>query len=310
MNQTGHYFYLINPRSISRVRRIKLTGFVASVVVCFLLAGVIGLGRLAWFATTYTEAKIGFYREQRENDHFLLKISLLDKFLRNETEKFKNLVAFEDSARLEYGMDPVSADVREAGIGGPALALNRKSVVMATPLILKAAEVQENLSALLRKVQLQNSTFSQMGEEVERLHKSWEQRPSIMPVTGDLTSSFGYRPDPVTGEIAFHDGYDIANEIGTPVYAAADGIVKATGYMQNYGISVVLSHPRNGLETIYAHLSNYAVCPDKQVKRGDLIGSLGNSGKSTGPHLHYEIRQNDRPVNPRSYILPTDQIVD
>lgn len=278
--------------------------------ICFLIAGTIGMVRLACFATSYTQAKVGFYKEHRENERLMLKILFLDKFLTNETREFNNLVAFEDSTRLQYGMDPISPDVRKAGIGGPALSLNNNSVLMTTPLILKAVEVQENLAVLLRKVQLQNATFTQVGEELERRHKSWEQRPSIMPAAGNVTSGYGYRPDPVTGEIAFHDGYDIANEIGTPVYASADGIVRVTGYMQNYGISVVIDHPENGLETIFAHLSNYVVYPDKRVKRGDFIGCIGNSGKSTGPHLHYEIRDNNHPVNPKSFILPTDQVVD
>jgi murein DD-endopeptidase MepM/ murein hydrolase activator NlpD len=278
--------------------------------ISFLIAGTIGMVRLTCFATSYAQVKLGFYKEHRENEHLMLKILFLDKFLSNETMKFNSLVAFEDSTRLQYGMDPISPDVREAGVGGPALSLNNNSVAMATPLILKAVEVQENLTVLLRKVQLQNATFAQMGDEVERLHKSWEQRPSIMPAAGNVTSGFGYRPDPITGEIAFHDGYDIANEMGTPVYASADGIVKATGYMQNYGITVVIGHPENGLETIFAHLSNYMVYQNKHVKRGDFIGSMGNSGKSTGPHLHYEIRENNHPVNPKGFILPVDQVVD
>jgi murein DD-endopeptidase MepM/ murein hydrolase activator NlpD len=276
----------------------------------FLIAGTIGMVRLACFATSYTQAKLGFYKEHRENEHLMLKILFLDKFLSNETLEFNNLVAFEDSTRLQYGMDPISPDVRSAGIGGPSLSPNNNSLPITTPLILKAVEVQENLAFLLRKVQLQNATFTQVGEELERRHKSWEQRPSIMPVAGNITSGFGYRPDPVTGEIAFHDGYDIANEIGTPVYASADGIVRATGYMQNYGISVVIDHPENGLETIFAHLSNYVVYANKRVKRGDFIGCIGNSGKSTGPHLHYEIRDNNHPMNPKSFILPSDQVVD
>lgn len=310
MKRTDHYFYLINPQSASSVHRVKVTWPIVLVCLCFLIVGAVGLMRLTWFAASYTQAKLGFYQQYRQNEHLKLNILFLDNFLSTETQKFNSLVKFEDNTRLEYGMEPISADVRKAGIGGPALSRAVNSPAMTTPLFMKAVEVQENLEVLLRKVQLQNATFAQMSDKVEHLHKSWEQRPSIMPVAGNVTSCFGYRPDPVTGEIAFHDGYDIANEIGTPVYAPADGIVKATGYIQDYGISVVIEHSENGLETIFAHLSNYVVYPNRCVKRGDLLGYIGNSGKSTGPHLHYEIRENNHPVNPKSFILPEDQVVD
>jgi murein DD-endopeptidase MepM/ murein hydrolase activator NlpD len=309
MKRPKHSFYLINPFSVSRVRPIRVNWFFIVIITTFFIAGTIGFVRLAWFATSYSRAKLSFYKEHCANEQFMLKIAFLDKFLSTEKNKFNSLVAFEDSARLEYGMEPISADVRKAGIGGPAVLQNYNAEI-GNPLIDKALKIQDSLTVLLRMVQLQNATFSAMSDEVERLHKTWKQRPSILPASGNLTSLFGTRLDPVTGETAFHEGFDIANEIGTPVYASADGIVKATGEMQNYGIAVVIDHPENNLETIFAHLSNYKVYPNKHIKRGDLIGFVGNSGKSTGPHLHYEIRENNHPVNPSGYILPANQIVD
>jgi len=266
--------------------------------------------RLAWFASTYARAKIGFIHERRENESHNLKISFLDKFLAHETLRYNELVAFEDSTRLTYGMEPVSPDVRLAGIGGPDRLSGRRSETVFNPIFTRALAVQETLSVLVRKVQLQNATFSEMNEQVERLYTFWEQRPSLAPVAGNITSHFGTRPDPVTGVPAFHEGFDYANEIGTPVFATADGVVKTTGYLQDYGTTIIVSHPETGLESIYAHLSNYNVHPEKRIKRGDYIGNIGNSGKSTGPHLHYEIRKNGHPVNPAKYILPADQIVD
>jgi murein DD-endopeptidase MepM/ murein hydrolase activator NlpD len=310
MKRPGYCVCLINPQSVAPVRRIKVTGFVVAVLVCFLVAGSAGLVRLALFATSCAQAKLGFYNERKTNEHLVLKISVLDKFLLNETKKIDCLAAFEDSTRLAYGMEPISADVRKAGIGGPSLSSKNFNSDAANPLITKAVAVQKSLTVLLRKVQLQNATFTQMGDEVEHLHSVWEQRPSIVPVEGNVTSGFGYRPDPVTGQIAFHDGYDFANETGTPVHATADGIVSATGFMQDYGMTVIVSHPENGLETIYAHLSTYTVYPNQRVKRGDFLGSVGNSGKSTGSHLHYEIRKDGHPVSPSRYILPADQVVD
>ncbi len=111
-------------------------------------------------------------------------------------------------------------------------------------------------------------------------------------------------------ENIFHEGIDVANSIGTPIYATADGIVEFAGVRDNYGKIIVLKHIEYACKTTYAHLSQFVVTKSQTIKRGELIGYMGNSGRSTGPHLHYEVQTNDRPVNPLSFILPTDAIVD
>ena len=114
----------------------------------------------------------------------------------------------------------------------------------------------------------------------------------------------------MSGQPMHHEGIDIANEIGTPIVAPADGVVKEVGMKQNFGKAVVIEHTQTGLTSIYGHLSNYVVLPNQYVKRGDLIAFMGNSGKSTGPHLHYEIHDRGVAVNAAKYILPVDYIVD
>jgi murein DD-endopeptidase MepM/ murein hydrolase activator NlpD len=125
--------------------------------------------------------------------------------------------------------------------------------------------------------------------------------PSLWPVQGIVTSSFGARMDPFNGEGAFHTGIDIATSQGDAVRAPADGMVIKAGIGTGYGREVVIDHG-HGVQTLYAHLSGFAVIAGQDVRRGDILGYVGSSGHSTGPHLHYEVRIHDTPVNPSKYL--------
>jgi murein DD-endopeptidase MepM/ murein hydrolase activator NlpD len=128
--------------------------------------------------------------------------------------------------------------------------------------------------------------------------------PSLWPVEGAITGSFGERIDPFNGEGAFHSGVDISAAIGQPVIAPADGIVVFADFSGGYGRAIILDHG-HGITTRYGHLASFAVAAGQYVHRGDTIGYVGSSGRSTGPHLHYEVRINDTPVNPHKYLRIT-----
>ncbi len=128
--------------------------------------------------------------------------------------------------------------------------------------------------------------------------------PALWPVIGPITSSFGEREDPFNGEGAFHSGVDISAGFGTPVHAAADGVVQTAGMENGYGREVIIDHG-NGIDTLYGHLSGFTVTAGQQVREGQVIGYVGMSGRSTGPHLHYEVRIHNTPVNPHRYLRET-----
>jgi murein DD-endopeptidase MepM/ murein hydrolase activator NlpD len=130
--------------------------------------------------------------------------------------------------------------------------------------------------------------------------------PSLWPVVGRITSSFGEREDPFNGEGAFHSGVDIACSFGEPVHVAADGVVESAAMGNGYGREIVVDHG-HGIHTIYAHLSGFAITAGQHVTRGQTIGFVGQSGRSTGPHLHYEVRVENTPVNPHKYMRTTMQ---
>ncbi len=128
--------------------------------------------------------------------------------------------------------------------------------------------------------------------------------PTLWPVIGRITSSFGERIDPFNGEGAFHSGVDISCSYGQSVVAPADGVVTYADMYTGYGRMIEIDHG-NGIITRYGHLSGFTVAEGQSVRRGQVIGYVGLSGRSTGPHLHYEVRINDTPVNPHKYLRAT-----
>jgi len=134
-------------------------------------------------------------------------------------------------------------------------------------------------------------------KDVERREALAAATPSIWPAHGWLSGTFGGRSDPFTGEPGFHQGLDISTDKGQPVFATADGIVVSASYTGDYGNLIVLKH-NFGLATRYGHLSAFAVKPGATVRRGDIIGYVGSTGRSTGSHLHYEILANGKLINP------------
>lgn len=156
--------------------------------------------------------------------------------------------------------------------------------------------------------QLENSSVEQFDEyqvlleTVKEIKKIQDATPSIIPVEGgSISSKFGYRISPFKGSNEFHSGLDISVQKGTPVKATADGFVICAGYNGDLGKEVIIDHGF-GIVTAYGHLSEVKVKIGQQIQRGSNIGKVGNTGRSTGPHLHYEVRLNNNPINPKKYI--------
>ena len=147
-----------------------------------------------------------------------------------------------------------------------------------------------------------NKDLSALEEKFVAQSRMLSSTPSIAPVRGILTDGFGGRSDPFTGEPGQHNAIDISSAVGQPIRSPADGIVVKAEWANGYGNVIYISHGY-GYSTRYGHLSSFAVRPGARVKRGDVIGYVGSTGRSTGPHLHYEVRVNNNPVNPLEYIL-------
>ncbi|WP_243545994.1 M23 family metallopeptidase [Pseudodesulfovibrio tunisiensis] len=167
---------------------------------------------------------------------------------------------------------------------------------------LLARKMHEFLRQLNVEARLEEVRQQEIVHTLRNNQNILESTPSIWPTSGWVTSGFAWRTSPFTGKREFHKGIDISAPRGTPIYAPARGTVSFAGRDGSYGMSIRMKH-NPSLSTRFAHLHRIAVTPGKIVTRGELIGYVGNTGRSTGPHLHYEVRLNGVPVNPKRYIL-------
>ena len=197
---------------------------------------------------------------------------------------------------LQDSMDKLPAIIKSRAMGGPtaAAALTSMAPGLTSP---------ENTFALLKDLLAGlESRLQTVRSDVDKRNQLAAATPSIWPTHGWLSSSMGNRADPLTGEKDFHPGLDISADKGDPVYSTADGRVTHATSAGNYGNLVIVDHGY-GLETRYGHLSTFKVTIDQKVKRGDLLGLVGSTGRTTGPHLHYEVRANGRILNPLQLLL-------
>ena len=229
----------------------------------------------------------GFYGLTQQALH--LRVENENRRLRSENErqqrelnKLSNRVeAVEDTSRkLAEKSGVIAANTATPGAGGPAMPVESESL----------AELESKMNRIEQDLRRYES-------EIGNIHT-----PSIWPVAGTLESGFGGRRNPFGGSsYEFHSGQDIDAEWGAPVMAGANGTVTFSGWQNGYGQLVVIDHG-GGLTTRYGHLSAIAATVGQLVQRGEFLGRVGSTGRSTGPHLHYEVRINDQPVNPLQYL--------
>jgi len=226
---------------------------------------------------------------------FSARIEDLEKQLSNLKDFDKRIRII---ANLEKGQETTSL----MGVGGPSPSDIREK--------LKSGKDEKGLIQQMRTdvERLQSEAISReesLSELEKLLHTKKEMlthTPSVWPVMGWVTSGFGFRTNPFTGLTQMHEGLDISNRVGTPVVATAEGIISDTGNDVVHGRILVISHGF-GMTTRYSHLSKVMVQVGQKVKRGDKVAEVGTTGRTTGPHLHYEVRLNGIPVNPMRYVL-------
>ncbi|HVO34118.1 MAG TPA: M23 family metallopeptidase [Gemmatimonadales bacterium] len=214
----------------------------------------------------------------------------------------------DDEVRLVAGLDPLSPDVQRAGIGGPVGPWPERDRLLADGGTAgrEAFGLHMDLDALIRRATIIAVSFKEAADSLAAHVAQMEATPTIMPTPGFLSSRFAsLRYHPILHKNLPHEGIDITAAYGTRIIAPAEGRVIQVGRESGYGLMVVLDHG-HGLETRYAHMARTAAQVGQVVKRGDLLGYVGSTGLSTGPHLHYEVRVNGRPVDPLRYVLPDD----
>ncbi len=290
------YTVLIADRSSGVVRRITVSlRTVTSVVgAAIMMPVLVGMG-------AKLSNIVEVHRLQNANSALTAENGNYRETTGELTTQIQSLEGVIDELGSRAALDPAQARaiaklpalVKARAVGGTSQTNAAISNVMSTSLI----SPEDTFGVLRTLLQTLESRLSTVRKGVERQEKLAAATPSIWPAKGWLTSSFGGRSDPFTGGSAFHQGLDISASKGQAVYATADGRVESTGFQGEYGNLIVVAHDF-GITTRYGHLSGFNVKAGQTVHRGDVIGYVGSTGRSTGPHLHYEILANGKLLNP------------
>lgn len=285
--------FVLAPDAHGRMRKLHLPLFVAHLLLAVALVGAITIlaaftsySRVLWKATRYNALR-------KEKDTLRQQYHQLQAMVTDTNQKLSSLQSLATEVAMTYGVlrfrQTPFRTIEE--VDGPE--------VGPTP---------ENFDNSLEQFRFLSSYATAITLRAQGLPmlpgQSWDdmmRTPSLWPVQGRLTGGFGERLDPFNGEGTFHSGVDISCTYGERVAAAADGVVVSAEYRPGYGRVVIVEHGF-GISTWYAHLAGFRAYAGKPVRRGDVIGYVGSSGKTTGPHLHYEVRIHDTPVNPWTYL--------
>ena len=236
--------------------------------------------------------------QKRELEQIKLQYSLLNDQLDRVTKLIGDLQDRDDNIyRVIFEAEPIPSSIRQAGIGGVDRYEKLKGYSNSDLII----ETQKRMDKILGQLYVQSKSFDDVFELAKNKERMLVSIPAIQPINNkDLRrvgSYFGNRVDPFYKVRKFHEGIDFSAAIGTEVYATGNGVVISADRNEGYGNEVVIDHGYS-YKTCYAHLSRIFVKPGQKILRGQIIGYVGNTGKSTSPHLHYEIRKNDIAINP------------
>jgi murein DD-endopeptidase MepM/ murein hydrolase activator NlpD len=290
--RSPRYTILIANRKTGLVRRLSLARRTAVLAVsgAALVPLLIGLGASNADPVELEALRLANESLRIENESYRVATGeLADQIssLQGAITQLGTQAELDPAAR--QALEQLPAVIRSRAAGGGASATAAAALPTTSPDTTFGV-----LKGLLGAIESRLASVKTNVESQQALARS---TPSIWPLAGWLSSSYGNRRDPFTGGADFHPGLDIAADKGTPVRATADGTVQAAAYNGNYGNAVLVEHGY-GISTRFGHLSAFAVRPGQQVRRGDVVGYVGATGRATSPHLHYEILLNGRQINP------------
>lgn len=295
--------YRFNPETLN-FERIRLSAWqrtrrVLLMLTPGLVVGLLGIVLVYQFVDSPKEALM-----RRENKQLLLQYELLNKQLAELERVLGDVRRRDDNIyRVIFEADPLPESMRQAGTGGVERYRDLAGFSSSQVVI----DTRKRLDQLTRQLVVQSRSLDEVATMVMLKQEMLASIPSIQPVANeDLTSTaggFGWRIHPIHKINKFHAGMDFTAKTGTPIYATGDGRVTFADYATNgYGLHVVIDHGYD-YQTLYAHMSKIEVKRGQKVKRGDVIGYIGNTGLSAGPHLHYEVHKGGEPVDPVNFFF-------
>ena len=278
---------ILIPEGHQKIRRYNLSRWVLTTVFCGfgVFVGLFGFFAYGYFNLTLDHSELQRLRVENSQQQKNMQRLVLDL---EELHLEMNALAETDARVRQLAKLDADPQGLPVAIGG----LPEDGSVEAVD------EIQRQINKLQVEIELRRQSQEDIRNLLNDQVSLSRATPKGWPTKGWLTSYFGTRKSPFTGRRVMHEGLDIAANVGTPVIATADGIVARVGYSPSYGKEVVIDHGY-GYRTIFGHSSKILVKPGQRVKRGDKVALVGNTGRSTGPHLHYELRMNGVPIDPR-----------
>ena len=297
-----YFTFMFLPGPNAKVRTLSIS---KSVIKSALLsvAGIILLS--SYLIYQYNDVKDKVWELQSMREELMQQKAQVQNFALNILDYKRQMFLLRDldtKLRRAVSLGPRDRAQQVLGIGGPdELGLQNLAAMGEKKQAEALREMHQELTQLKGAASKQEASLQMLIEYFEDQRSLYASTPSVWPVRGWVTSPFGNRISPFSGIMTFHEGMDIAAQTGTPVVAPADGVVIKSGFSTGYGNMVEISHGY-GIRTIFAHNTRLNVKAGQRVKRGEIISYVGDTGTSTGPHLHYEVRLNGLPVNPIKYL--------
>ncbi len=297
-----YFTFMFLPGPNARVRTLSISKSVIKTVFLSLAAlFVVSL----YLVYEYNDVKDKVWELQSMREELKQEKAKVQSFALNLLDVKRQMFMLRDldtKLRRAVSLGPRDRAQQVLGIGGPdELGIQNLATMGEKKQEEALKEMHEELTQLKGAASKQEASLQMLIEYFEDKRSLYASTPSVWPVRGWVTSPFGNRTSPFSGILKFHEGMDIAAQTGTPVMAPADGVVVKSGFGTGYGNMVEISHGY-GLRTIYAHNSRLNVKAGQRVKRGEVISYVGDTGSSTGPHLHYEVKVNGLSVNPVKYL--------
>jgi len=295
LRQNKRYTFMIIPNSTDEIIRFsfsyKSLVSLASSSFIILICLIILSGRFFYVNSSLSITRKNYSALQEENIYQQEKISSLSKISEEVHNKLDNLVKLEGQVMDLVGLENNLANNNH-------LLVSRSDFRTFLP----DKNFEDDIDLLEVLVEEQTSSMQKLIVDVEKQLAHLESVPNLRPALGRLTSGFGFRISPISRRREFHKGIDIANKSNSDIYSSAGGVVTFSGYNGSYGRMIMISHG-NGYTTVYAHNSKNLVSVGDKVDKGDTIAKIGSTGRSTGPHLHFEIRLDGKPINPNNILV-------
>ena len=293
---------LIFGHNTSKVRHLRIHK--KTFKIGFYLSALIFLSTTVFFCD-YIQIKRKAYelsRLRQESQAQKFQIQFFPDRIEDLEKELSKMKDFDRKIRIIANLEKGQDTTPIMGIGGPSPSDIREKLKRENDENGLIQQMRSDIERLKSEVMSREESLSELEKLLQSKKEMLAHTPSIWPVQGWVTSGFGFRINPFTGLNQMHEGMDISNRVGTPLITPADGIISDIGNDWIFGKILVISHGF-GMTTRYAHLNKVLVRIGQKVKRGDKIAEVGTSGRTTGPHLHYEVRLNGVPVNPMRYIL-------